>query len=285
MPQGTKISDDLENDFMISHYHNGYAILRLERKKDYTLRFLYKGQEAKASLSGSLEPGWLVADLITYYIGYIVDAITGDWNSFDEPLKVRFPADTTQPGRPAVPIVELNESASAPLVGIVVSVKGGLAFPIADGLGFSYGFGLGYEAFPRLTFLLAYDGGTGIDILSRYSNYYTSSSYSQFNLEGRFKQGNFYITGGGGWSNITSDSLTIDRSSFNVQTGTLFDNPLRTAPVNKSIPTLFVGIGITGSMTFFEIRHTFGLSNIPLSNGEIGKFETTTLTFGLNFHF
>lgn len=281
MPQGTQVTDAFgdEESPMIVHYHNGYTTLRLKRKKDYTLRFRYKGMEALTVLSSSLEPAWFIIDFLTFY-GLIVDGITGAWDSFDDPITIRFPVDSSEKSNFIQPMAEV---APSPDNGIVLSGKLGLVFPT---VGISYGLGLGYEATPKFTFLLLYEGGSGTNILPNYSSYYAPTSYTHFNVECRYKmQSNFYITGGGGLSNITSDSLQLDRYSFNDTTGRLFQNPIHTAPANKWMPTLFAGIGITGSTTFVELRHTFGLLNIPLANGEVGKFETTSLTFGVNLHF
>ncbi len=289
IPQGTQVSDVFENDgdLPITRHGNGDNTLRLKRKRDYTLRFRYKNQEVIAAIYSSLEPGWIAADLFTDLIGYVVDGITGAWNSFEDPIAIRFPTDTTQRSNIAPPIVEVGEETQSGKYGIVVSGKLGLVFPMINAEGFNGALGVGYDVNPKLTFLLAYDGGTGIDILSQYSLYnYFGATFTHYNLECRYKvQGNFYVTGGGGLSNITSDSLEINRYSFNDTTGQLFQNPIRTAPVSKLIPTLFVGVGLAGQTFYCELRHVLGLSKIPLANGESGTFQTTSLTFGINLHF
>jgi len=279
-------TDAFGNDPLSVHYHKSHTILSLQRKRDYSLRFKYTGQETDAFLSSSLEPAWVFADLFTDLIGYVVDGITGDWNSFDDPIFIRFPAATSIHADFTEPRIELGEDNWVPKTGIIVNAKLGFVFPMSEFLGLSYGFGLGYDAIPRFTFLLTYEGGSGVNILPQYSSYTTNGSYSHYNLECRFKmQGNFYITGGGGWSNITTDSLELYRYGYNDTTGIYYSNTLRTPPATKWMPTLFAGIGIAGQTSYIELRHTFGLSNIFLSNGEIGKFQTTSLTFGVNLHF
>jgi hypothetical protein len=287
MPPGTQVTDVFGNDGdpMLIDHQNGYTSLRLKRKKDYTLKFAYKGQEAITVLSSSLEPGWVIADFTTFY-GLIVDGLTGAWNSFDDPIRVRFPADTTLAMQTTLPLVEVNEGSLTPTLGIVVTGNAGLVFPMAESMGLSYGLGVGYQAFPRFTFFLEYEGGTSVDIFSQYSSYYSRTSFSHVNLECRIKAlSNFYLTAGGGLSNISSDSLGTDRYVYNDTTGITSKGTFLTTPINKWMPTIFAGIGISGSTTYFELRHTFGLSHIFLPNGEIGKFETTTLTFGLNLPF
>ncbi len=284
MPEGTRVTDAFGSDPLRVYYYNNAAMLKLQRKKDYTLRFVYKGQERVAFLSSSFEPAWILADLFTYYVSYIVDGITGDWNSFDNPLIINFPSDTSKFAINSQLRPEMYGE-PVPKMGLTLSAKFGFAFPMSD-FGFTYGFGLGYDAITNFTFLIAYEGGNGIEILPHYTKFYTNTSYSHINLECRYKmQGSFYITGGGGISNITSDSLEMKRYAFNDSTGSFYQNDLRTAPINKWIPTLFAGIGIAGTTSYLELRHTFGLSSIPLSNGEIGKFGTTSLTFGINLHF
>src|ERR1700730_18090452 len=73
MPKGTEVSEAFGNEPILSYSPGGNVFLRLKRNKDYSLRFLYKGQEARTVLSSSLEPGWLFADLFTDFIGFIVD--------------------------------------------------------------------------------------------------------------------------------------------------------------------------------------------------------------------
>ncbi len=289
IPQGTQVSDVFGNEgnLQITRHYNGDYTLRLKRKRDYTLRFRYKNQEVIAAIYSSLEPGWIAADLFTDLIGYVVDGITGAWNSFEDPITIRFRTDTSQTAKFTLPTVEVIDETTSPKYGIVISGKLGLVFPMMSINGFNYALGIGYDVNPKLTFLLAYDGGYGVNILPKPSIYNSyGSQFSHYNLECRYKvQGGLYITGGGGLSNITSDSLEIDRYSFNDSTGRLFENPIRTAPVSKLIPTLFVGVGIAGSTFYGEFRHTFGLSNILLPNGENGTFQTTSIVFGVNLHF
>ncbi len=286
MPKGTQVFDAFGNNPMLVYSQGGNIALQLKRNKDYSLRFVYKGQEVTTYLTSSLEPGWLLADLFTYFIGYLVDGLTGAWNAFDDPIAIRFPSDTTLAATYVQPTVEVIDEYSSAKTGVVVSGNLGLVFPMEEFLATSYGIAVGYEAFPKFTFLLAYQGGTGVTILSQYSNYFGYGSYDHLNLECRFKaQGNLYLTAGGGISNITSDSLELDRSTYSDSLGRVIDSPIRSAPANKWMPTLFAGIGILGSVGFVELRHTFGLSAIPLSNGETGHFETTSLTFGVNLRF
>jgi len=287
MPEGTKITNrsGFDGEPIVIQNSNGYAILRLKRKNDYPLLFQYKNQQASIFLTSTFEPGWIVADFFTDFIGYIVDGITGDWNSFQYPITINFPTDTSTHENYSKSIVELNNNDSQiPKIGIILNPKFGLIF--SGDVGFLYGLGVGYEFTPRLSLTLAYEGGLNTQILPRYSNYYGTEYYSQINLECRFKaSGNLYMTAGGGMSNITSDSLTLDRYSYSEITHRNYEDPISTAPLNKWIPSLFIGIVVSGQSSYIELRHTFGLSKLPLSSGEVGNFETTSLNFGLNLKF
>jgi hypothetical protein len=285
MPPGTEISSEFGNDITIIHKRDDNLLLRLKRKKDYALLFTNKGREAKIKITSSLDPGWIVADLFTDFIGYIVDGITGAWNSFDNFIIVRFPSDSIVT-KEFFPIAEVaQEDPTVENIGLVLNPKIGIVFPMKS-TGFTYGIGLGYRAFPKFTFLLDYEAGSGVDILSQYTPYYSAASYTHYNMECRYKmQGNFYIIAGGGLSNITTDSLDLQRYSYDDSTGNIFRNDIRTAPANKWMPTLFAGIGLSGTTTYFEIRQTVGLSKIPLSSGDLGTFGTTSLYFGLNLKF
>lgn len=59
--------------------------LKLKKGKEYAIEFVKDGYENKTfRLSYSLGVGWLVADiLLTWFLGVLVDAVTGAWNSFD----------------------------------------------------------------------------------------------------------------------------------------------------------------------------------------------------------
>ena len=104
MPEGTRVADSFGSDPLMVYYSKNTAMLKLQRKRDYTLRFIYKRQEKDVIVTSTFEPAWILADLFTDLIGYIVDGITGDWNSFHDPLFISFPADTIKPSNNSLSI-------------------------------------------------------------------------------------------------------------------------------------------------------------------------------------
>lgn len=300
MPEGTEIIEENGEEPFIIYSGKGSAILRLKRKKDYLLRFSYKDQEMSRRISSSLEGGWLIADLFAFYgIGYVVDAITGAWFSFDDRIFVRFPKDKVRDSTQSLslserPVFEYNRGLQRTKLGGIFTAFLGLNYPkgtrrnngyFSVDIPLQYGISVGYEVLPRLSLLLSNDGSSNISVLPHSSAYRSVSDYSTNSIGVRFRMhDNIYLSGGGGWTHITSDSLVFEGYGYDID-GRRYDLSNFTAPVDVSMPSLYVGIGIAGSLGFFELRHSFGLSKISLSNGEIGKFQTTSIAFGLNVKF
>jgi hypothetical protein len=278
MPPGTRVTDAFQNEPIVVVNSQHRTILRLMRTRDYDLRFLYKDQEANMLLTSSFDAGWLVPDL---WGGFFIDAITGCWNSFDNVYIVRFPNDTSHP-TVSEPMIEAYDPDAA---NFFLSGRAGI---VANGnFGVFAGVGAGYDVNTHISLLFMYQQGGGLSILPSSSSYYTDGYYAQYNLECRYAiPQNFYLTCGGGISHITSTDIQQDRFTFNDTTGMLApSSTLRMASVDKWMPSVFAGIGLHGRSYFLELRHTFGLSNIAISNGEVGNFGITELTFGLNLHF
>jgi len=58
--------------------------LRLKKSKEYTIEFVKDGFKTKSlRMTYGLGAGWLILDILSGLVGIIVDAVTGNWNSFD----------------------------------------------------------------------------------------------------------------------------------------------------------------------------------------------------------
>ncbi len=58
--------------------------LRLKKSKEYTIEFVKDGFKTKSlRMTYGLGAGWLILDILSGLVGIIVDAATGNWNSFD----------------------------------------------------------------------------------------------------------------------------------------------------------------------------------------------------------
>lgn len=58
--------------------------LRLKKSKEYTIEFVKDGYKTKTlRMTYGLGAGWLILDILSGLVGIIVDAATGNWNSFD----------------------------------------------------------------------------------------------------------------------------------------------------------------------------------------------------------
>jgi hypothetical protein len=78
-PQGAKI--------LVNGINEGKtpATLHFKKGKEYSIEFVKDGYESKSVRLGySLGAGWLILDIFTtFFIGVIVDAVTGAWNGSD----------------------------------------------------------------------------------------------------------------------------------------------------------------------------------------------------------
>lgn len=288
MPRGTRVTDisgELIPVVQNHTYGDSITTIRLERKRDYHLQFSYKGTTIGTTLASSLDWGWIIPDYLTL-IGLFVDAITNDWCYFDG-VKVRFPGDSTSSVIVKTPSIEVFELPEAPKIGLIALVNTGFVYPIGnaefDFVFFNcYRLGFGYEFSRQLSIIATYGQGAGIDIMPSQTKYETFGYYSSYDLEARFSvQKHLYLVCGGGWTHITSDTLKTF-IKYVADSGAIYR---KLPPADTKMPTLFLGIGYTGSVGFIEIRHSYGLSKIFLSSGEIGHFTTTSLNFGLNLHF
>lgn len=58
--------------------------VRLKKSKEYTIEFVKDGFQTKSlRMTYGLGAGWLILDILSGLVGIIVDAATGNWNSFD----------------------------------------------------------------------------------------------------------------------------------------------------------------------------------------------------------
>ena len=89
----------------------------------------------------------------------------------------------------------------------------------------------------------------------------------------------FYVTGGGGVEYLRNDTLYSSFTEKGIYHEMVYP------PKSGYLPSVFIGIGYSGSVGFIELRHAIGLSHFQLSNGDIGHFEITEVNFGLNLHF
>ena len=63
---------------------NTPCTVSLMRGKEYVIEFVKEGYESKSlRMTYHIQVGWLILDIFTCFIGIMVDAFTGDWNSFD----------------------------------------------------------------------------------------------------------------------------------------------------------------------------------------------------------
>ncbi len=278
IPRGTRVTSASGIEIPVfSKYSlsDSGSFIRLDRDENYYVRFSYNGRQVTTAFEGHFQIGWLILDYMTFY-GLLVDGISGAWHSFDG-VAVRFPADTS-----VRPYVELFEPPRPKKIGVSILAGTGYALPFGDGYGFvpffnTYSFGAGYHLTSRLMVMAELAGGSIVDILPRYTDYRTSASFSTYFAGARLRfQDDIYASAGGGPAHITSGDLEY------------FDETrpdLTTPPVNQIIGALYAALGVSGTHGYLELRHTFGLSDIPLSNGETGQFEITSINFGLNLHF
>lgn len=273
VPRGTKVTSAYGGEIPLFYKYSlrdSGSYLRLNRDENYYVRFSYNGQHVAAAFEGNLQIGWVILGCFTSY-GIIIDAVSGAWNSFDG-VAVRFPADTSQ--RPYLEVFEPTREK----IGVSVLAGTGLALPFDDvTLLNSYAVGIGYHLNSRLMVFGELGGGGDIDVMPRYTDHQTSTSFSTYFAGARFKfQDDIYIAAGGGITDIATGELEYIN-------GTRPD--LSTGPVDKTVGALFGALGVSGTYGYFELRHTFGLSAIPLTNGQTGQFEITSINFGLNLHF
>lgn len=58
---------------------------RLRKGKDYIIEYIKDGYDIKSMrMTYSVGAGWIVLDILAGCVGLIVDAVTGNWNSFDQ---------------------------------------------------------------------------------------------------------------------------------------------------------------------------------------------------------
>lgn len=59
--------------------------LKLKKGKEYSIEFVKDGFESKSfRLTYSIGAGWIILDILCGIVGVVVDAVTGNWNSFDQ---------------------------------------------------------------------------------------------------------------------------------------------------------------------------------------------------------
>ena len=59
--------------------------ISLKKGKDYNINIVKDGYQKKTfTVTYSLGAGWLILDILAGVIGIVVDAVTGNWNGFDE---------------------------------------------------------------------------------------------------------------------------------------------------------------------------------------------------------
>ncbi|MEP7235086.1 MAG: hypothetical protein ABI778_07300 [Ignavibacteriota bacterium] len=256
------------------------SYIELKRKQDHLLTFRLKDKEIKQLLTSSLDEWWIFPDLF-YFFPLFIDIATGAWFRF-EGIKVSVVNDSLKSGS-SHPLLETYTPPHRVRrsIGGIFLARFGAIWPLAPGANpifFNFGsIGIGYSILKPVELYVTFNGGGVINVLPESSSDYLSTSFISLLLESRYKViGDLYLSGGGGMAHVFNDSL---RS--NTPQGYSTKYP----PTSHYIPSLFIGIGVAGSTGFIELQHTFGLSKFPLANGEIGKFETTALNFGLNLHF
>ena len=78
-PQGAKV--------LINGSEEGKTPLaaRLKKGKEYIVEFVKDGYDTKSMrMTYSVGAGWIVLDILAGFVGLIVDAVTGNWNSYDQ---------------------------------------------------------------------------------------------------------------------------------------------------------------------------------------------------------
>lgn len=64
---------------------SGHAEAKLKRSKQHTIMAKNDGyQNRYMTIDNNFQAGWLIADIFTGWLGIIVDACTGSWNTFDK---------------------------------------------------------------------------------------------------------------------------------------------------------------------------------------------------------
>ncbi len=257
----------------------------LRRNRDYNLLFRYKQSKVRTTLESRLEPIWLLGDFLFFY-GFFVEPFTGDWNGFDDALRIQFPLDTLSAPR-VTPISEPDAAEILfPQRGFVM---GGVGFigPVTNEflefvLPVCLQVGIGYNVTHHTSIVASYNTGVNLDILPNTSKYQASATYSTYDIGARFRlPENMYLAGGVGWTQVTSDSLIVNFSPSSSKYLGRFDR----APVDRSMPSFYAALGVSGKLAFLEIRHSFGFAGIPLPNREIGEFQVTSVVAGLNLFF
>jgi hypothetical protein len=286
MPQGTKVFDrDSSREIaQVTHKNDSAVYLRLERKRDYPLRFSYKNANMDINLYHRLQTSFLVPDLLGLELMAppVVDLATGDWNIFDG-VSVHFPADSNDPYHSPTPYCELIDAQDyIQHYGVILLLSGGFLtssspdFNLVNDLAI----GIGYK-FNSSFSLYMIDGAYTTDIIlppnSAYSN--IGSLFQSYLLAGRYRFfKNFYLTTGGGLTNYSAfefdykapDSLHSQR----IKNG-----------FSKNIGSVFSGIGYQAQTWFVEFHQTLGLSPVVFPNGELGKYRSISIDYGFNLFY
>ncbi|HET9136140.1 MAG TPA: hypothetical protein VFO76_05840 [Candidatus Kapabacteria bacterium] len=262
-PEGTKVYEDYLDPIPIIDN----SILIKRSKSDCYLKLKKNDEEVKVKLESHFQPAWLIVDVFSY--GWIVDLITQDWNAFNG-IRVHFAGDTVNGAEVKAGYIEQYEDRLTNLH-IVLVGGGGYGFPFGsyDQFLLTPNFGIvgaGYEITPRLTALATYSGAKTIDLLSHRSSYRSAFSYTAYQLESRFFfSGNYYATGGFGFTHINSKD----------------ENP----KVDVDMALGSIGIGIAAGIAYVELRHTFGFTTLIFPNKELGRLGITAVNMGLNLRF
>ncbi|MEI8133906.1 MAG: hypothetical protein WCH46_02365 [bacterium] len=289
MPGGTEITELSGGGLTLVTLETGSTALRLNRKNDYSLKFTHDNHSVMTNISSRLDGGWLAADLFTYFVGYLVDAITGSWNSFDAGVLYPFgysSIDTTRyrGNFDFYPYV-VEKVPERNTVGIVISANAALEFVRDNMTEIAYGFGLGYRVAKEATISLEYEGGPGIGYFQNGSKYDFYASYNQISASCKLQIENspFILLGAGATAmSVTSLKYTnfgYDSLGRRIDASALY--PDRT----DWVPAIFGGFGICSKNFYCELRHTIGLSAVTLPHDEKERLESTSLKFGVILHF
>lgn len=231
---------------------------------DSTMIFSYRGSKRLVHLEKD-RSHWLAADLLTLFVGDVVDDATG--NAFRyKPIDLSF--DTSRVDSIVIPRFVSNPFGLNPLKllvaagsGIIPSAGGGigvLSFWEASG-GISW---QPFDLFYRIDYSIA------ADVLPDGPNRHAGSVTTQTVDLRYFPLPHWAATLGYGLSDVQPDS--VDGQGYIFARGP------------NSNPSCFVaGVGWYGDFSYLEAREYFGLQDVQIQNQGSSSFRELVLVFGL----
>ncbi len=280
--EGTFITDTTNVLQPVYRSEENTTFIKLKRKQDHLLTFRNGSDSILVNVVGSMEGAYIAANLFTYGVGYIVDASTGAWFSFDG-LSVRFPNKGKKSPSDTNVIAQGYDPFRPTKLGLVVRLGAGILGPFGGSQaliivgGNSYSMGLGYKLFNDLHIFADYTAVGLLDAHPKNSDYFSYSSLSSYEASVRFYPvSSIYFTAGAGYSHVTTDSLS--RYTTNHKRESFI-------PSEGRMGSVIIGVGHSGSIGFIELQARYGTNGFYLSSGERGNLYSIGLRYGLNLTF